>query len=98
VITIDLTALRNNQIRDIEIIDLAGTGNNSLILTRLDLLNLSDTTNLLIVNGNVGDSLRSTTQGWLSGGSTILNGIAYNQFTSGVATLLVDADITLTIS
>ncbi|MES1021308.1 hypothetical protein ABN584_00220 [Gloeocapsa sp. BRSZ] len=97
-VTIDFTTLRNNQIRDIEVIDLTGTGNNSLILKRLDLLNLSDTTNLLIVNGNVGDSLRSTTQGWLSGGSTTLNGIAYNQFTSGAATLLVDADITLTIS
>lgn len=97
-ITINLTTLPNNQIRGIEIIDLTGTGNNNLILTRLDLLNLSDTSNRLIVNGNAGDSVTSTQQGWLSGRTTTLNGILYNQFTSGAATLLVDPDITQTIS
>ncbi|WP_322742474.1 hypothetical protein [Gloeocapsopsis crepidinum] len=97
-ITIDLTTLPRNQIRSIEIIDLTGTGDNNLILTRLNLLNLSDTTNRLIVNGNAGDSVTSTGQGWLRGGTTTLDGIRYNQFASGAATLLVDTDITQSIS
>ncbi|AFZ31544.1 FG-GAP repeat protein [Gloeocapsa sp. PCC 7428] len=97
-ITIDLTSLPRNQIRDIEIIDLTGTGNNNLILTRLNLLNLSESTNRLIVNGNTGDSVTSTGQGWLRGNETTLDGITYNQFTAGAATLLVDTDLTQTIS
>ncbi|OKH25099.1 hypothetical protein NIES1031_14765 [Chroogloeocystis siderophila 5.2 s.c.1] len=95
---VDLTTLPNNRIQGIEIIDLTGTGNNSLKLTRLDLLDLSNTTNQLIVNGNAGDAVTSTRQRWLSGGTTTLNGILYDCYTSGAATLLVDADITQTIS
>ncbi|PIG93096.1 FG-GAP-like repeat-containing protein [Gloeocapsopsis sp. IPPAS B-1203] len=97
-ITIDFTTLPRNQIRSIELIDLTGTGNNNLILTRLNLLNLSDTTNRLIVNGNAGDSVTSTGQGWIRGNETTLDGIRYNQFTAGAATLLVDTDITQIIS
>ncbi|MES1022631.1 hypothetical protein ABN584_07000 [Gloeocapsa sp. BRSZ] len=63
-VTLDLTAIPNNRIRSIEIIDLTGTGNNTLQMSRLDLLNLSDSTNQLIVKGN-GDSIISTGQGWL---------------------------------
>jgi hypothetical protein len=96
--TIDLTTLPRNQIRSIEIIDLTGTGNNNLILTRLNLLNLSESTNRLIVNGNAGDSVTSTGQGWIRGNDTTLNGITYNQLTSGAATLLVGTDLTQTIS
>ncbi|OKH28890.1 FG-GAP repeat protein [Chroogloeocystis siderophila] len=93
-ITIDLTMISNNRITDIEIIDLTGTGNNSLKLTRLDLLDLSDTTNQLIVNGNAGDSITSVNQGWIFDGKTTNNGILYDRYTSGAATLLVATDIT----
>ncbi|AFZ28724.1 Hemolysin-type calcium-binding region [Gloeocapsa sp. PCC 7428] len=97
-VTLDLTAIPNNRIRSIEIIDLTGTGNNTLQMTRLDLLNLSDSTNQLIVNGNSGDSIISTGQGWLFEATTTLDGNQYNRYTSGVATLLVDTDITRTLS
>ncbi|PIG94249.1 FG-GAP repeat protein [Gloeocapsopsis sp. IPPAS B-1203] len=97
-VTLDLTAIPNNQIRGVEIIDLTGTGDNTLQLTRLDLLNLSDSTNQLIVNGNSVDSIISTGQGWLFDTTTTLDGNQYNRYTSGVATLLVDTDITRTLS
>jgi hypothetical protein len=96
--TMDLTAIPRNRITGIEIIDLTGTGNNSLKLDRWNVLNLSDTKNQLIVKGNVGDRITSTQQGWLSGGTITLDGITYNQFTAGAATLLVDTEITQTIS
>ena len=77
---------------EFEIIDIIGTGNNSLTFTRLDVLNLSDTRNRLIVNGNAGD--KATEQGWTAGGTTTLYGILYNSYTVGEAILLVNADIT----
>lgn len=97
-ITLDLTTLANNRVTQFEIIDITGTGNNNLAFSRLDVLNLSDTTNRLIVKGNAGDKVASTGQGWTKGSTTTLNGILYNQYTVGVATLLVDADITQTIT
>jgi hypothetical protein len=96
--TMDLTTLPNNRISGIEIIDLTGTGNNSLNLTRLNLLNLSDTTNQLIVKGNAGDRITSTQQGWLLDGTTTLENQVYDRYTSGTATLLVDTDITRILS
>jgi Ca2+-binding RTX toxin-like protein len=53
-------------INDIERIDLSGSGNNSLNVSALDLLNLSDTSNTLIVEGNAGDSIAGlNNSGWL---------------------------------
>jgi hypothetical protein len=97
-INLDLSAISNNRITSIEQIDITGTGDNSLILNRLDVLVLSDTTNQLIVSGDVGDAVTSTEQGWTFGGATDLDGILYNQYTLGVATLLVNADITQSIT
>jgi hypothetical protein len=96
--SIDLTTISNNKFTAFEIIDITGTGNNSLAFTRLDLLDLSDTTNRLIVNGNSGDKVTSTGQGWAFGGTTTLDSVLYRQYTSGAATLLVDADVTQTIT
>jgi hypothetical protein len=79
-------------------IDITGTGNNSLIFTRLDVLDLSDTTNQLIVNGNAGDAVTFTGLGWTAGSTTTLNGILYDRYTIGAATLLVYTDITQTIT
>ncbi|OKH29182.1 calcium-binding protein [Chroogloeocystis siderophila] len=97
-VNIDLTTTPNNRITGIEIIDLAGTGNNTLKLTRLDLLDLSETTNQLIVKGNTGDAVTSTLQGWSDRGTTNFGGVLYDRYTSGAATLLIDTDITQTIS
>ena len=96
--SIDLTTIANNKFTAFEIIDITGTGNNSLAFTRLDVLDLSDTTNRLIVNGNAGDKVTSTGQGWTFGGTTTLDSVLYQQYTTGAATLLVDADITQTLT
>ena len=88
----------SNRLREFELIDITGTGNNSLTFTRLDVLNLSDTTNQLIVNGNRGDRVTSTSQGWAFAGTTTVDSILYRQYNSGAATLLVDTDITQSLS
>ena len=97
-LNLNLTSLANNKIIGIEQIDLTGTGNNSLTLNVLDVLSLSDTTNQLIVNGNVGDAVTSTSQGWLFDGTITLADIEYNQYVQGAATLLLNTNITQTIS
>ncbi|MBW4637243.1 MAG: FG-GAP repeat protein [Gloeocapsa sp. UFS-A4-WI-NPMV-4B04] len=94
--SIDLTTISNNKFTAFEIIDITGRGNNSLAFTRLDVLDLSDTTNRLIVNGNAGDKVTSTAQGWTISGTTTVDSVLYRQYTAGAATLLVDADITQT--
>ncbi len=79
---------------NVEILDITGTGNNTLTLSAADVLSASDDTNTLIIQGNSGDVIESADT-WVAGptGVTGLDGGTYNMFTSGTATLLVDASI-----
>src|SRR6185503_13675480 len=96
--TLDSVLLDPAIITGIEVIDLAG-GGNTLALTVSDLLDLSSTTNTLRVDGNTGDIVNSTGEGWAPGGGTIAIGAnLYNSYTSGSGTLLIDTDITQNIT
>lgn len=95
--TIFFNQFATNKFASFEIIDITGTGNNSLFIAIENVLDLSDTTDRLIINGNSGDKVTSTGQGWEFGGTTTLDGVLYRQYTVdgsiGAATLLVDTDI-----
>ncbi|MEO5574083.1 MAG: calcium-binding protein, partial [Gammaproteobacteria bacterium] len=95
---LDLTAIAQTKITGIENINLTGTGNNTLTLNVQDVLDLSGTTDQLIVLGNTGDVVNSTGQGWVAGSNVLLNGETYASYTNGFASLLVDTDITRNIS
>ncbi|MEM9273667.1 MAG: LamG-like jellyroll fold domain-containing protein [Cyanobacteria bacterium P01_F01_bin.143] len=95
--TLDLEALRG-LIRSIENIDLTGTGNNTLNITSRDLVNLSDTSNRLIVTGDVGDSVYSIGQDWLLSDVVTIDGNSFNLYNTGNAELLIDTEITAYIS
>ncbi|MEO5702875.1 MAG: calcium-binding protein, partial [Gammaproteobacteria bacterium] len=95
---LDLTAIAFDKITGIENIALNGTGNNTLTLNVQDVLDLSGTTDQLIVLGNAGDVVNSTGQGWVAGSNVLLNGETYASYTNGFASLLVDTDITRNIS
>ena len=74
----------------IEVIDFASdTGANILTLTAADVIGMSDT-DILTVDGDSGDSVQAGT-GWTDGG------IAgdYHTYTQGLATLLVDTNMTV---
>ena len=58
----------SGKISGIETIRLFGNGDNTLTLTAADVLNLSDTTNTLKVNGNAGDRIIGLSHGWGDGG------------------------------
>jgi len=90
-IDLDLTTIPDNKFRGFEAIDLTGDGNNSLTLTQLEVFNLSDTSNTLVVTGNIGDTL-DLGGGWIW--HCQLTGP--NVFTQGAATVIVDTQVTTT--
>ncbi len=83
---------------NMEIIDVTGTGNNSLTLSLQDVLDTTDTNNQLIIKGDAGDSVISNAQNWIQGADQTIDGELYHTYTSEAGTLLIDADITQDIS
>lgn len=94
-ISLDLTTLASNTISGIEIIDINGSGSNTLTITRDTLLALSDTTDTLIVNMGAGDTLNAAGFG-TTGATQTINGTSYTVYTNGAATLLVQPGGTVT--
>jgi Ca2+-binding RTX toxin-like protein len=99
--SLDLTALAQTKVQNVEVIDLTGTGNNSLTLSVQDVLDLSSTTNTLIVDGNGGDTVTAT-GGWAAAGTQTIGSQTYAAYTATIssqtATLLVDTDVTRVVS
>jgi Ca2+-binding RTX toxin-like protein len=91
---LNLGGLAGTTIQDVEVIDLTGTGNNTLTLAASDVLALSST-DTLKVDGNAGDTVNAGS-GWTDQGTVVNPG--YHTYTQGLATLLVDTDITRNIS
>ena len=82
-----------DRISGIETIDLYGSGDNALTFTTAaDLLNLSDTTNTLEVNGNARDHIAGLSSGWTDGG--IRPDGYFHIYTQGDAVLLVGMNLT----
>ncbi len=77
------------KISGIETIYLYGTGDNTLTLTAADLINLSDSSNTLIVKGDAGDRIVGLASGWQDGG---VSG-NFHTFTNGESILLVGIEV-----
>lgn len=88
--TLDLANF-SGKIKGIEKIDLYGPSgsDNGLVLNKTQLKALSDTTNKLIVNGNAGDYVHVTDNGWHDKG--IYNG--FHTYTNADAQLLVGVNV-----
>lgn len=92
-LNLNLTNERGH-ISDIEAIDMQGNGHNTVTVTALDVLNLSSTSNTLIVDGNRNDRVVASDSGWEDGG--ISHG--YHTFTNGEATLLIGVHVTADVA
>ena len=92
-ILLDLTSIPQSAIRGIERIDLTGSGGNVLTLSITDVLDLSDSSNQLLVLGNAGDTVHMGA-GWTTGAVVTIAGQTYQSYGAGLATLLVDTDVT----
>jgi VCBS repeat-containing protein len=96
-LSLDLTTLPRPRLDSIEVINLTGTGNNSLTVSELAIYRIteerSDGEATLIVRGNSGDSV--TALGFAANGTQDVDGITYNRFEKGNANLLVEQGVTV---
>jgi hypothetical protein len=80
-------------ITDIEQIDLVvGSLNSTLTVTQQSLLDLSSTSDRLLVLGGTGDTVNAAGFGSATGTQTV-NGITYNTYSSGLAELWVQQGV-----
>jgi Ca2+-binding RTX toxin-like protein len=89
--SLDLVSLANDALRGIETIDMNGGGNDILTLNQQDVLDLSISTDTLTVLGNAGDVVNAA--GFIQGAESG----SFRTYTSGMATLLVESDVTVNI-
>ncbi|WP_445013901.1 beta strand repeat-containing protein, partial [bacterium endosymbiont of Bathymodiolus sp. 5 South] len=82
---LDLTKISNTRIRDIEIIDIRGSGNNTLKLNLNDLLDASTSTNILKVLGDSGDTVSISGFIKVSGITRTEGDVTYDVYTHGYA-------------
>lgn len=92
--TLDLRAVADLRIQDIEAIDLTGSGNNTLVLTRLEVVNLSPLTNMVTIGGNSGDRVLLAELGWSKGATAG----GYTDYTAGLAVIRVATGISVASS
>jgi hypothetical protein len=85
---LNLTVLADSRLTGIEAIDVT-SGDHTLKLSLTDLLNLSDTSNLLTIDGDAGDAVSVVDGSWVQS----VDG-GYNVYTLGAATLRIDTAIT----
>lgn len=113
-VVLDLTRIANqgaaspgsaSRIESIERIDLTGAGNNALVLSYRDVVDMSSMNLLgtgvprhqLLVDGNGGDSVTAS-GGWVFAGNTGFGGNSYAVYNYGAfAQLLVDLDVSRNI-
>ena len=97
-LALDLTNISDSKIQGVERIDLgaSGSGANALTLKLTDVLNISDTSNTLVIFGSTaqGDTVSTPGEPWSAVGTQTVNGEIFNQFTLGNGILLVDQLIT----
>jgi Ca2+-binding RTX toxin-like protein len=96
-VALNLATYAGSVLKGIEKIDLL-SGNNSLQLTVSAQDVLSSTSQQLIVLGNAGDSVSAAGQGWVDEGPQMIGAQLYDRYTHTGHVLLVDADISQTIS
>jgi len=77
-IELNLTTIAKNKITAIEAIDITGAANNTLTWGLQDILDLSDTSNTLRIDGNTGDAVVLSDGTWTDGGLAIVSGTTYN--------------------
>lgn len=85
-LSLNLTTLKDNRLLGIENIDLRGGGADTLTLGPRDVLNLSNTSNTLLVHLGSSDTVDKGS-GWTQQSNAVIDGLTYNVFTQGNATL-----------
>jgi Ca2+-binding RTX toxin-like protein len=90
--TLDLTAIQDNRIVDIEVIDVTGSGSNTLTLDFQEVVNISSSSNTLLVRRDIGDTV-NIGSGWTQQVDQTVDSVTYDIFTQDAAVLGIQ-DIT----
>ncbi|MDA1050346.1 MAG: dockerin type I domain-containing protein [Planctomycetota bacterium] len=91
---LDLTAIADNRITGIEIIDVRAALFGSLTLDLLEVLNISDESNTLTVLALAGNTI-DIGDGWNAGRIEVVEGHIFSVYQQGVATLRIQSRIDL---
>ena len=92
--SLDLTALADNRIQSIELIDLSAPGTQTIAATRLDLQRLK---NPLIIDGTDEDGLLITS-GWSITGTEQIDSVTYHVLENGNTVCKVNATIAIAVA
>ncbi len=92
-ISLDLSALANGQLTDVEQIDLSADGASMLSVAATEVLSLSSETDILVVTGDADDELLFSDVGWMLTGQTMIDGWLFNVYMNLNAVVQVEADI-----
>ena len=96
-ITLDLTTIADNRIVDVEEIDITGSGDNTLTLDLQEVLNISSTSNTLLVFRDIGDTV-NIGGGWAQQRDEFIADSLFAVFTQGAATLRVAYPASISLS
>lgn len=84
--SLNLTTLANSRLSGIEEIDLTGSGDNTLTLNALEVLNLSSESNALVVRSNPGDII-NIGSGWTPQAAEAIGPDRFRVYSQGLAIL-----------
>ena len=94
---LDLSALNKSALEGFEGIDLSyNTGD--LNLDSLDVLNLSDTSNTVRINGDADNTVTLQGGGWVDRGPVVDGGETYTAYTQGEAVAQIETDIVVVMA
>ena len=93
---VDLTAIADNRLKGIEQFDL-NSDTTSLIVSPLEVLNLSDTTNRLVVFGDADDTVQASGV-WTTRGPDTIDGTDVTKYASGAAELWVETAVAVALA
>ena len=92
--TLNLLGQAGTLYKNIEIVDLSSTGNNTLLLDEASILALSTSTDTLrVIGADAGNAVRTTAEEWTFNGTVIIDGMTFNEYVNGEATLQVQVGV-----
>ena len=99
-LTLDLTGARTD-VESFETIDLTGTGDNTLVIDALSLLDLSGDTadgiTTFKVTGDTGDQVTLTDTGWSADGQQVEDNVTFNVYENGQAEIWIEEAVTVSM-
>jgi Ca2+-binding RTX toxin-like protein len=97
--TLDLTTTPMPRVRSVEVIDLTGTGANSLVIDKLAVFDLTEVRDsglaIVRVHGGSDDNVSFTDNRWSASGNTIEGSIIYSIYSNGNAEVWVQFGVTV---